>query len=141
MAEPAVIRPAQALDTTIEFRFNPTSPVRARCHGPRPSQRRQPFFQIDGLGSGEAARKLADVAQSVLACGGYAESLDAGASCLIANDDAGHDQGRFDLTPGRRTLARQVTACLVPGHHPLVAFRHDLVTGSSPCAHDAVPGS
>src|SRR5258708_15729559 len=132
MAEPAVIRQARALDTTIEFWFDPASAVRARCHGPRPSQRRQPFFQIDGLGSGEAARKLADVAQSVLACGGYAESLDAGASCLIANDDAGHDQGRFDLTPGRRTLARPVTAGLGLGDHTLVPFRRNLsIRGSA----------
>src|SRR5258707_5588228 len=99
MAQPAVIRPTVALDTTIEFRFDPASAVRARRHRPRPLPWGQPFFQFDGLGSREAPGYLARVAQAFLTYGGNAKSLDAAPSCLITDDNAGHDPGRHDPPP------------------------------------------
>jgi hypothetical protein len=54
MAEPAVARPALALDTTIEFGFDPANVVRTRRHRPQPSPGCQTLFEFEGLGSGEA---------------------------------------------------------------------------------------
>jgi hypothetical protein len=54
-----VTGPALALHTAKEFRFNPAHAVRTRRDRPRPLPRRQPFFQFDGLGSGEAPVNLA----------------------------------------------------------------------------------
>src|SRR5260370_940579 len=54
MTQSAVARPTLALDTTVEFWFDPANAVRTRRHGPRASQGGQAFFQFDGLGSREA---------------------------------------------------------------------------------------
>jgi hypothetical protein len=54
------------------------------------------------------------------------------AARLVADDDAQRHQRRLDLPPGGRTLARQVAAGPVLGHHAFVSFRHPTAPANLP---------